>query len=66
MSWQEAKQLAEAWIEELNLGKVKGRYIDIHDKGATLVATGEYRRMILEAAKRVLKSRGATSVWLPD
>lgn len=66
MSWKEAKQIAEAWLAELNLGRVQGRYIDIHDKGATLVATGEYRRMILQAAGRILKARGAISVWLPD
>jgi len=67
MSWQESRKTAERWIESLQLGKIKGRHIDLRDKGGTLVEKDlELRVQILQAAKRILKARGADSYILPE
>lgn len=66
MSWAKAKRDAEKWLDALHLPKVKGTAVDLSDKGATLQADGLYREMILKAARRILVSRGATHISLPE
>lgn len=42
-----------------------GRTIDLSAKGDTLKAEGNFRRMVLEAARRKLVKRGAREIILP-
>jgi hypothetical protein len=68
MSWQRARDEAERWIDRLQLGKVKGRTIDLTQNVPDYVKNAKpaWRNMILQAAARALKSRGAVDVILPE
>lgn len=69
LSWREARQTAAEWLAASGFQKkreVKGLVIDLTPFGSTLQATGKFREMTLQAASRLLKSRGADSVLLPD
>jgi hypothetical protein len=44
---------------------IKGKHFDLHELGATIIQQGQFRTMILRAADRLMKKRGAT-VYLPD
>ncbi|HWM26547.1 MAG TPA: hypothetical protein VNP98_17150 [Chthoniobacterales bacterium] len=69
LSWREARQTAAEWLAANGYQKkreVKGLVIDLQPFGGSLEATGRFRQMALQAASRLLKSRGADSVLLPD
>lgn len=69
LSWREARQTAAEWLAASGYQKkrsVKGLTVDLTTFGPTLEATGKFRQMALQAASRLLKSRGAESVLLPD
>lgn len=69
LSWREARQTAADWLAANGFQKkreVKGLVIDLKPFGSSLQATGKFREMTLQAASRLLKSRGADSVLLPD
>ena len=65
MSWKDAQREARLWIDGLNLQNVKGRLIDLREPATKLTFQGEFRTMVLRAAERLLKTRGATAL-LPD
>jgi hypothetical protein len=67
MTWQEARKIAERWLDSLHLGSIKGRHIDLRGKGSDLiVADPAFRAEILQAVIRILKARGAHSWQLPE
>jgi hypothetical protein len=67
MTWQEARKIAERWLDSLQLGSVKGKHIDLRGNGGDLiVADPAFRTEILQAAIRILKARGADSWQLPE
>ena len=43
-----------------------GQVVDLSGKGDTLEATGEFRAMVLEAARRKLVKRKAKEIILPQ
>lgn len=60
MSWKEAKEAAGEWLGQFGLGRdLFGKTVDLSDKGETLKAEGEFRRMVLQAAREKLRRRGA-------
>ena len=65
VSWKRAQQEAQRWIDSMNLQNVKGRLIDLREPAKSLTFQGEFRTMVLRAAERLLKTRGATAL-LPD
>lgn len=65
VSWKDAQREARRWIDSLNLQNVKGRLIDLRAPAKKLTFQGHFRKMVLQAADRLLKTRGATAV-LPD
>lgn len=65
MSWTKAQKEARRWIDSLNIQSPKGRLIDLREPAAKLTFQGQFRKMVLQAAERLLKSRGATAI-LPD
>ncbi len=62
MSWEKAKKEAEAWLSGLALGDVQGRVIDLEEAAKALPFDGKFKGMILDAARRILKKRGADIV----
>lgn len=42
-----------------------GKTVDLSQKGDTLTYEGEFRKMVLEAARRKLVKRGAKEIILP-
>ena len=63
MSWEDARQDAQRWIDTLRLPNVlTGQTLDLRAAAASLRFTGEYRRMVLEAARRKLVKRKAREV----
>ena len=68
MSWKQAEKLAERWIDSAQLRKdqVAGKVVDMTPFSASLPETQQLRTMVLGAAKRLLKARGATGCVLPD
>ena len=65
MSWQQAQREARHWIDGLNLQKVRGRLIDLREPAKLLKFQEGFRIMVLRAAERLLKVRGAATL-LPD
>lgn len=66
IGWQDAQEAASAWLGSLRLGRdLTGKVVDLSTRGASLEATGEFRRMVLEAARRKLVKRGAKEIILP-
>lgn len=62
MSWQRAQKEARRWIDSLNLRAARGRLIDLREPAAALPFTGQFRQMVLRAAARLLKTRGANAL----
>jgi hypothetical protein len=61
MSWNDAKISAVDWLRGLNLpGNLRGQIIDLQQLGVRLEAQGVFRQMVLRAAARELRQRGAT------
>jgi hypothetical protein len=65
VSWKAAQKEARRWIDSLNIQSPKGRVIDLREPASKLTFQGDFRKMVLVAAGRLLKTRGAT-VILPD
>ena len=66
VGWQDAQEAASEWLGTLRLGRdLTGKSVDLSDKGDTLSVTGDFRRMVLEAARRKLVKRGAKEIILP-
>ena len=60
MSWSDAKSKAAEWLRGLNLAAdLHGQIIDLELLGGRLEAQGAFREMILRAAARELRHRGA-------
>jgi hypothetical protein len=60
MSWKDAKKEASLWLPTLNLpADLVGQEIDLSALADKLPHAGRFREMILRAAARELKSRGA-------
>ena len=64
MSWEDAQKIAAEWLGSLHVGRDLYRK-DIDLCAAVLNQTGEFRNMVLEAARRKLKKRGAREIILP-
>jgi hypothetical protein len=65
VSWDDAQKEAKRWIDGLNLQNVKGTLVDLRVPAEQLRFQGHFRVMVFQAAKRLLKKRGA-AVILPD
>jgi len=68
MSWAQAQREAEKWLLASGVPAhqgIKGKYFDLHERGGDIIQEGQFRTMILRAAERIIKKRGATA-WLPD
>jgi len=66
ISWADAQEEAGKWIGELHLPRnLDGQTIDLTEHAKTLKFDGRFRRMILDAAERKLKKRGARVIILP-
>jgi hypothetical protein len=65
VSWDDAQQEAKRWIDGLNVQGVKGTLVDLRGPAQLLPFQGHFRTMVFQAAKRLLKKRGA-AVILPD
>lgn len=66
MSWQEAQDEAAKWLGTLRLGRDLFRQtIDLREAAKSMPYEGKFRDMVLEAARRKLKKRGASEVILP-
>lgn len=60
MSWKDAKKQAADWLRELRLAEnLHGQTIDLASLGVKLECDGIYRQMVLRAAGRELRHRGA-------
>jgi hypothetical protein len=60
MSWENALRDADNWLQTLSLPKpLKGKFINLDDHADTLKIDGNYRVIVLRAAKRLLEKRGA-------
>jgi hypothetical protein len=60
MSWRDAKQIAKNWLAELNLPlDLRGETIKLGELAERLTYQGSFRDMVLRAAKRQLRQRGA-------
>jgi hypothetical protein len=69
LSWREARQVAADWLAANGYTKkrdVRGEFIDLQALSGSLGETGKFREMVIQAAGRLLKKRGAESVILPD
>jgi hypothetical protein len=65
VSWKDAQREARSWIDSLQLGKLEGRLIDLREPSESLRFRGQFRTMVLRAAKRLVADRGGTAVF-PD
>jgi hypothetical protein len=68
MSWKQAQEMAVRWVDSAQLRKdqVGGKVVDMTPFAASLPETQQLRAMVLSAAKRLLKARGAKGCVLPD
>lgn len=65
MSWKKAQKEARNWIDSLHLQKIEGTLVDLREPAKSLPFRGQFRLMVLRAAKRIIADRGATAV-LPE
>ncbi len=66
ISWSDAQEEASKWLGTLKLGRdLFGKTVDLQTKGDTLPFTGEFRRMVIEAARRKLVKRKAKDIIMP-
>lgn len=67
LSWKNAVKAASQWLSALQIPRdCHGRTIDLRAPAAELPIEGEYKRMVLEAARRELRKRGAAAVLIPE
>ena len=65
LSWKSAVKAASQWLGSLDLpNNLQGQAIDLSEQAKVLPLEGEFRRMVLEAARRELRTRGVKSVKL--
>jgi len=58
---------ASRWLASLDLPRdLSGQTVDLRERVATLECGISYREMVLEAARRELKKRGAREVLMPE
>jgi len=66
LSWADAVDEAGKWIGSLHLGRdLTGKTVDLTEAAATLPFEGVFRDMVIDAACRKLKKRGAKEIILP-
>ncbi len=66
VSAETAKEEASKWLGSLRLGRdLYGQVVDLSARGDTLPFTGEFRRMVIEAARRKLVKRKAKEIIMP-
>jgi len=66
LSWADAVDEAGKWIGSLHLGRdLHGQTIDLTEAAKALPFEGVFRDMVIDAACRKLKKRGARSIILP-
>lgn len=68
LSWENAKNDAGAWLSKAGCGRgvdVNGKEVDLRPFAGELPEKLLYRRMVVRAAERLLRSRGATAIILP-
>jgi hypothetical protein len=69
MSWKQAQEDARRWVDQTKLKReeIEGKLVDLRPYAGLISAfEGQYRTMVLGAAKRVLKARGAAGSILPE
>ena len=65
LSWASAVEEAGKWIGSLHLGRdLTGQTIDLTEAVKSLPFEGVFRDMVLDAAQRKLKRRGAKEIIL--
>ena len=58
MSWKDAKTEAKRWIDRVQIPRsARGGSFDLTEAAKALRWEGEFRLMVLEAARRLLKTR---------
>lgn len=63
MTWKEAKEAAHNWLQEIGVPEdLKGQEIHVEKLAEELPLQGKSREFIINAAKRILKRRGAKIV----
>lgn len=66
LSWADAVEEAGKWIGSLHLGReLDGKTIDLTVAAKALPFEGVFRDMVIDAACRKLKRRGARDIILP-
>ena len=63
MSWTTAKRDAQHWVDGLNLPtrSMQGQTVDLTEQAKLLKFEPKYRAMVIDAARRLLKTRGVTA-----
>ncbi|HVU39374.1 MAG TPA: hypothetical protein VHC95_13655 [Opitutales bacterium] len=60
MAWKDAKLYAKEWLSAKNLpADLTGQTFDLVEMGTSLECQGAFRVMVLRAAARELRHRGA-------
>jgi hypothetical protein len=64
VSWDRAQTEARRWIDGLNLPtkSLKGKSINLTEQAKTLKHDPKYKAMVLEAASRLLRTRGVEMI----
>jgi hypothetical protein len=66
LSWEDAKNAAGQWLAAANIPRdLSGQSVDLREHENTLPEKLLFRRMVLRAAERLLKQRGAVEIILP-
>ena len=67
LSQRDAEKEAGEWLGRFKLGRdLTGKTVDLSTQGDTIPFTGVFRRMVLQAAEKKLKKRGAREIILPQ
>jgi proline dehydrogenase len=68
ISWQKAVKTAERWLasQALARGDLTGKTVDLREAAGSLPFDTEFKRMVIEAARRNLKKRNALEIILPE
>ena len=64
MSWADAQKEARRWIDSLNIPtrSLKGKSINLTEQVKKLKHEPVYKRMVTQAAQRLLKTRGVEMI----
>ena len=68
MSWKQAQQEADNWLSRVGYKKLMrpGEMLDLRPYGHLITQEGLFRVMVIEAARRRLKSKDITDVAFPE